>query len=110
MMHIAKNRVVFIRYIMKNSKGVVLENTMNNPAISYLHGSPVIQPLLQAQLEGLKAGDKRVVYLKSASGLTEEDFIFEVIVDEVRGALKKEVLAGFPVNAPKCEAGCDCYT
>ncbi len=30
MMHIAKNSVVSIRYIMKNSKGEVLENTMNS--------------------------------------------------------------------------------
>ena len=112
MMHIAKNRVVSIRYIMKNSKGVVLENTMNSLPVSYLHGSPVIQSLLQAQLEGLKAGDKKVVYLTAASGLTNEDFIFEVIIDEVRVALKEEVLVGYPVkvNVQKCEAGCDCYT
>ena len=111
-MHIAKNRVVSIRYVMKNSNEAELENTMNNLPVSYLHGSTGIQPILQAQLEGLKAGDKKVVYLKSASGLTHEDFIFEVIVDEVRVALKEEVLLGYPlkVNVQKCEAGCDCYS
>ena len=112
MMHIAKNSVVSIRYIMKNSRGEVLENTMNNDPVSYLHGSTGILPLLQAQLEGLKAGDKKLVYLTAASGLTNEDFIFEVIVDEVRAALKEEVLLGYPVkvNVPKCEADCDCYS
>ena len=71
----------------------------------------VSRPLLQAQLEGLKAGDKKVVYLTAASGLTNEDFIFEVIIDEVRVALKEEVLLGYPVklNVPKCEADCECY-
>ena len=111
-MHIARNSVVSIRYIMKNRKDEVLENTMNNDPVSYLHGSPGILPLLQAQLEGLKAGDKKLVYLKATSGLTNEDFIFEVIVDEVRAALKEEVLLGYPVkvNVIKCEAGCECYS
>jgi len=111
MMGIAKNSVVSIRYIMKNSKEEVLENTMNNDPVNYLHGSTGILPLLQAQLEGLKAGDKKVVYLAAASGLTNENFIFEVIIDEVRAALKEEVLLGYPVkiDATKCEAGCDCY-
>ncbi len=67
--------------------------------------------MLQAQLEGLKAGDKKTVYLTAASGFTNEDFIFEVIVDEVRDALKEEILLGYPVqlNVAKCEADCDCY-
>ena len=110
-MHIANNSVVSIRYIMKNSKEEVLENTMNNDPVNYLHGSTGILPLLQAQLEGLKTGDKKVVYLAAASGLTNEDFIFEVIIDEVRAALKEEVLLGYPVkiNVTKCEAACDCY-
>jgi len=111
MMHISNNSVVSIRYIMKNSKEEVLENTMNNDPVNYLHGSTGILPLLQAQLEGLKAGDKKVVYLAAASGLTNENFIFEVIIDEVRAASTEEVLLGYPVkiNVTKCEAGCDCY-
>jgi FKBP-type peptidyl-prolyl cis-trans isomerase 2 len=111
MMHIANNSVVSIRYIMKNSKDEVLENTMNGLPVSYLHGSAGIQPLLQAQLVGLKAGDKKEVYLTAASGLTNEDFIFEVIIDEVRVALKEEVLLGYPVllDITKCEADCECY-
>ena len=111
MMHIAKNSVVSIRYIMKNSKEEVLENTLNDLPASYLHGSPGIQPLLQAQLEGLEAGDKKTVYLTAESGLANEDFIFEVIIDEVRPALKEEILLGYPVklNVSKCEADCDCY-
>jgi FKBP-type peptidyl-prolyl cis-trans isomerase 2 len=112
MMHISKNSVVSIRYIMKNNNNEVLENIMNNDPVNYLHGSTGILPLLQAQLEGLKAGDKKVVYLAEAAGLTNEDFIFEVIIDEVRTASKEEVLLGYPVkiNVTKCEASCDCYS
>jgi FKBP-type peptidyl-prolyl cis-trans isomerase SlyD len=111
-MHIAKNSVVSLRYIMKASSGEVLENTLNNDPVSYLHGSTGILPALQAQLEGLKTGDKKMVYLTTVSELTNEDFIFEVIVDDVREALKEEILLGYPVkqNVAKCEADCECYS
>jgi hypothetical protein len=96
---------------MKDSNEVVLENTMNDSPVSYLHGSTGIHPLLQAQLEGLKAGDKKTIYLTTDSGLTNKDFVFEVIIDDVRAALKEEILLGYPVklNVSKCEADCDCY-
>jgi FKBP-type peptidyl-prolyl cis-trans isomerase 2 len=112
MMQVAKNSVVSIRYIMKNGKGVVLGNTMNNDPVSYLHGSTGILPVLQAQFEGLKTGDKKVVYLTTIPGLTSEDFIFEVMIDDVREALQEEILLGYPVkmNVVKCESDCDCYS
>jgi FKBP-type peptidyl-prolyl cis-trans isomerase SlyD len=111
MMTVAKNCVVSMRYIMTNREGAVLENTMNSLPVSYLHGAHGILPLLQEQLEGLKAGDRKQVYLTAAPGLTGEDFIFEVIVDEVRPALDEEIFLGYPVqaNVQPCEAGCDCY-
>ena len=75
-MQVQNNSVVSIRYVMKNGRGDVLENTMNNDPVSYLHGSAGIQPLLQEQLKGLKKGDKKTVHLPAASGLTNEDFLF----------------------------------
>jgi FKBP-type peptidyl-prolyl cis-trans isomerase SlyD len=111
MTSVAKNCVVSIRYIMMNSQKLILENTMQAQPVSYLHGASGILTLLQAQLEGLKAGDKKTVYLKAESGLTAEDFIFDVIIDQVRIASKEEILLGYPVqaNVPACEADCDCY-
>ena len=100
-----------MRYIMKDGQGQVLENTMNRPPVTYLQGAAGIQLLLQAQLEGMKAGDKGIVYLDAASGLTTENFSFDIIIDEVRAALDEEILLGYPVQitvAP-CEADCDCY-
>ena len=89
MMHVNKDIIVFIRYIMKNGEGEILENRMNEPT-SYLHGSAGILPLLQAQLEGLKAGDQKLVYLKKDSGLTDDDFTFEVVIDALRNALPED--------------------
>lgn len=111
MTEIAKNRIVSLRYTMSNSKGEVLENTMTGNPISYLHGSAGIQILLQTQLEGLKRGDTKTVYLPASSGLTTEDFIFDVIVDDVSIASEEEILLGYPVKptVQKCEADCDCY-
>jgi len=111
MITVAKDRVVSIRYIMKNSKEEVLENTMKAQPVSYLQGASGILTLLQEQLEGLKAGDEKIVYLKAASGLTGEDFIFDVIIDQVRAAMKEELMLGYPVQADvrACEADCDCY-
>lgn len=111
MTSIAKDCVVSMRYIMMNSQQVILENTMHAQPVSYLHGASGILTLLQVQLEGLKAGDKKTVYLKAESGLTAGDFIFDVIIDQVRIARKEEILLGYPVQAhvPACAADCDCY-
>ena len=111
MMCITKDTVVTMRYIMRNSKGVMLEDTMNAAPINYLHGTGSIHPLLQAQLEGLKQGDKKLVYLLKESGLTDEDFSFEVIIDNVRTALPEELLLGYLVNIDtgKCDIDCACY-
>lgn len=111
-MQIEKNNIVSIRYVMKNSKGDVLENTMNLDPVSYLHGSSAIEPLLQTQLEGLIRGSRKNVLLPAASGLVSEDFIFEVIVDDVRTASEAEIVLGYPVQLPtsRCEEDCDCYT
>ena len=110
-MKVAKNCVVSMRYVMKRSQGLVLENTMNGLPASYLHGAAGILSLLQEQLEGLKAGNKKTVFLPATAGLTAEDFVFEVIIDQVRTALKEEIMLGYPVqaNVQACEADCDCY-
>ena len=111
MMRIAKNCVVSMRYIMKDGHGQVLENTMNSHPVTYLQGAPGILLLLQAQLEGMKAGDTGKVYLDAAAGLTTENFSFDIIIDEVRAALDEEIILGYPVQSAvaPCEADCGCY-
>ncbi|MDR3715043.1 MAG: hypothetical protein P4L51_19690 [Puia sp.] len=112
MIPVSSNTVVSLRYIMFNGRGEVLENTMKGAPVSYLHGSGGIQPLLQAQLEGLFVGARKSVSLARDSGLTDDDYSFEVIIDEVRGALPEELLLGYPIlpPAPACGEDCGCYT
>jgi hypothetical protein len=111
MIAVSKDKVVSLRYRMFNGRGELLEDSMEGAPISYLHGSDGIQPILQVQLEGLVAGSRRSVALAKDTGLTDDDFSFDVIVDEVREALPEELLLGYPVLPPAAACGedCGCY-
>jgi FKBP-type peptidyl-prolyl cis-trans isomerase SlyD len=111
MITVGKDNVVSMRYVMKDSNGTVLENIFGAQPVSYLHGATGILALLQEQLTGMKAGDKKTVYLEAKSGLIGEDFTFEVVIDNVRPARREEILLGYPVQsaAAACDADCECH-
>ena len=96
---------------MRNAKGDVLENTMQSSPVNYLHGSTSILLLLQNQLKGLKAGDKKEVYLWKENG-ADDDFVFTVIIDDVRDASPEEKQLGYPIliTVNTCNDDCFCYT
>jgi len=93
---------------MRNSKEEVLENTMNTGRTNYLHGSSGILGYLQAQLEGLRAGDKKMVSLPKEISMTNDDYSFEVTIYRVREAMQEELQLGYPVMVD-CPDDCDCY-
>jgi len=111
MIKIADNHVVSMRYSMKNSEGLMLENAIQSDPVSYLQGGKDILPLLQKQLEGLQAGDKKLVYLYKADSFTAEDFVFDIIIDEVRLASDEEIALGYPLPADvkSCGEACECH-
>jgi len=93
---IKKDSVVSISFIMKNSRGEVLETN----SITYLHGSENISPILQAQLEGLEQGQTREIYLKKGQEDADEDFTFIVTINAIRNKseaspVKIHLLSGF---------------
>ncbi|MFT4152510.1 hypothetical protein [Parafilimonas sp.] len=106
-----KDRVVALRYIMRNGKGEMLEDTMQASPVNYLHGSAGILPALQQQIKGLGAGDKKKIYLFKENSEADDDFEFDVIIDDVREALPEEIALGYPVQitAKICEDDCECY-
>lgn len=108
---VTKDCVVTLRYVMRNSRGDVLEDTMQSSPVNYLHGSESILPLLQQQLEGLQRGNKKKVFLSKESG-AGDDFYFDVIIDDVRLASPEELLLGYPVQitVDVCNDDCICYT
>ena len=85
---------VAMRYILRNSKGEVLEDKHT----IYRHGSLTISPRLQTQLEGLKAGDTKQITLKKGEEGADDDFFFEVVINSIRETpfpLKIHLLSGF---------------
>jgi FKBP-type peptidyl-prolyl cis-trans isomerase 2 len=110
-MRITKDKVVSIRYVMKNDSGEELENTMQGDPVTYLHGGSSILQSLQSQLDGLEVGDKKPVYLSEAEGSIGGTLVFEVIIDKIRAAQHEEILLGYPVavDTEECSAECGCY-
>ena len=94
-MVVANQRIVSIRYIMRNNKGEELENNMGDAPIYFLHGSGNMLPALESGLIGLKPGDKKSLSISGdmLTGLPE-DYHFEIIIDEVRSATEEELLKG----------------
>ena len=111
MHRVNKDMVVALRYIMRNGKGDVLEDITQSSPVNYLHGSGGILPMLQQQLESLKTGDKKKVYLFKNNSEAEDDFEFDVIIDDVRAALPEEIILGYPVQITTniCNDDCNCY-
>lgn len=88
---IGKDSIVTLNYTMKNGRGEILDNRRT----TYLHGSTAISPLLQAQLEGLEAGQtKRAVLMKGEED-ADDDFTFDIVIESVRQAMQIHLLSGF---------------
>lgn len=102
-MKIAENTVVALRYIMTDSQGVEIENTIAGLAVQYVHGAGKILPQLENLLQGLKPGDK-----KSATIELPDLFHFEIEIDTVRMATVAEIEAGTPLVRNDCGPGCCC--
>jgi FKBP-type peptidyl-prolyl cis-trans isomerase SlyD len=111
-MQVGENTVVSLRYIMRNGRGAIIENTMNSNPTNYLQGSASILSSLQNQIEGLEKGDKKTVQLGLDEPYVDDDFSFEIIIDDVREALPEEIALGYPVkiNLERCDENCDCYS
>jgi len=107
-MIVEKEKIISIDYIMRNSSGEVLEDTVNSGVTHYLQGSSAIHPLLQSQLEGLRIGDQKMVLLPNEISNSGDDFSFEVVIRQIRNAMEEELQLGYPVMAD-CPDDCDCY-
>jgi len=99
-MQISENKIVSLRYVMKNSGGDVIEDTMERPPIQYLHGAGKIIPALETAIEGMSAGQKKIFSI-SDPGLSE-NLHFDLIIDEVREATPEEIQTGQPTCGPDC--------
>jgi FKBP-type peptidyl-prolyl cis-trans isomerase 2 len=102
-MQVKKDTVVTMRYTMKDSQGDVMEDTMNNSPVQYLHGCGIMLASLESLLEGLTAGQQRSFTVNEKQW--NKPLHFEVVIDEVRIATDEEIKMRRPMNN---ECGPDC--
>jgi G3E family GTPase len=88
---IGKDTIVTLKYTMKNGRGEILDNRRT----TYLQGSSDISPTLQAQLQGLRAGDHRQIILNKGVEDADDDFTFDIVIESVRQAMQIHLLSGF---------------
>lgn len=74
-MEVKKNKVVTLKYVLKNDAKEVLDSSDENGDLAYLHGSHMMLEGVEKALKGKKVGDKVFVALKAkdAYGEREED-------------------------------------
>jgi FKBP-type peptidyl-prolyl cis-trans isomerase SlyD len=91
-MRVSKETVVGIEYTLKDDKGNVLDTSAGHGPMEYLHGASNIIPGLEQGLEGLTAGDAKVVVVQPADAYGEysEKLIQRVPLDHF-GANKVEI-------------------
>lgn len=111
-MKVQEQCVVSLRYCLRNGKGEVVENIMNGPAITYVHGEGKILSGLEGKLVGLEKSEKKYIQLRKTDypGL-DDDFKLEVIIDHVRAASADELKYGISQSssADTCGDDCACY-
>lgn len=70
-MPIAANKVVSIEYTLTNDEGEVLDTSVGDEPLEYLHGAENIVPGLEDALSGKDAGDELKVVIEPEDGYGE---------------------------------------
>ncbi|APF19303.1 FKBP-type peptidyl-prolyl cis-trans isomerase [Calditrichota bacterium LG25] len=102
-MQISENKVVSIHYTLKNDAGEVLDSSIGQQPLSYLHGRKNIISGLENALTGKNVGDKFHVDIppEEAYGLRNDD-LFQVLPREVfQGVENIEVGMQFYSETPE---------
>ncbi len=88
-MRIGKDTVVSIEYTLKDDAGEVLDSSVGEDPLDYLHGHGQIVPGLERALDGKDVGEKLTVDVSPADGYGErhQDRVFAV----PRGQLPKKL-------------------
>ncbi|MCV6590410.1 MAG: peptidylprolyl isomerase [Marinobacterium sp.] len=101
-MQISDNKVVSIHYTLTNVDGEVLDSSVGEAPLPYLHGAGNIVAGLEDALAGKEVGDKLDVTVPPELGYGEkhEDFIQKVPVENFAGVDKVEVGMQFMAQVP----------
>ncbi len=72
-MVIGEKKVVSLNYTLKNAAGEVLDSSVGQAPLNYIHGTQQIVPGLERELTGLEAGNARDVVVKPEDGYGARD-------------------------------------
>jgi len=72
-MKIAKDTVVTIEYTLTDDDGEVIDSSVGNDPLSYVHGIGSVVPGLEAALEGKSTGEAVTVAIAPGEGYGEHD-------------------------------------
>jgi FKBP-type peptidyl-prolyl cis-trans isomerase 2 len=83
-MKVAANKMVALRYAIKNGRGSVMVDIMNDQPFRYVFGSGGILPALEQNIIGMEpGGQKSFILLKAEQPGLFEDLYIDVIIDAV---------------------------
>ena len=85
-MSITQDQVVSIHYILRDDAGEVIDRSVADKPLAYLHGRGQLVPGLERELAGRSAGDRLQVTVAPAEGYGEYDA--ELVQRVPRRALK----------------------
>lgn len=97
-MHIEKNRVVTLHYILRDEQGAVIDSSSGRVPLSYLHGKGNIIPGLEQALAGKTAGDKLDVTVAPEQGYGRRDDRLVQIVPRNRFGEVSDLKPGMQVR------------
>ncbi len=82
-MKIENNRVVQIHYTLKDDQGEILDSSIGNDPLPYIHGVGALIPGLEKELTGRQAGEKFTAVIAPADGYGDydEEQVFQVSSD-----------------------------
>ena len=104
-MRVAKDKMVALRYSIKNGNGNIMVDIMNDQPFRYVYGSGGILPALEQNIHGLEPGvQKSFVLLKTEQPGLFEDLYVDVIIDEVGDDVPEKATA---TTESTCSGG-DC--
>ena len=101
-MSITKNVVALIEYTLKDDAGVVLDSSVGQDPLAYVHGHGNLVPGLESQLEGKKKGDvlKVTVPPELAYGERDEKLIHKVSRGQLPAGAPLEIGTQFQAHGP----------
>ncbi len=83
-MKVADNKMIALRYSIKNANGNVMADIMNDRPFRYMFSSGGILPALEQNIHNMEPGEqKSFVLLKAEQPGLFEDLYVDVIIDEV---------------------------